>query len=212
MQLGIPAVAPVRPFAEQIHPIRANVPPKLRAPHAVALLRFIQKHLAVQALKLIQGVHIENKLPARGDEQMQPLKGPLHIGGRGEVVEAVQAADGGVHGAVQVQPGHGLVQKDGRDTLHAAAFHHGGGQHLLGGVCADHLVAPAGEQPGHGAGAAGKIQHRVYRDAAAGKELFQIVRPLFIRHIPGEGVVGPGQALVCVHSSPLSFIFSRMLS
>ena len=163
-------------------------------------------------MKLIQSIHIEYQLPARGDEQMQPLKGPLHVGGGGEVVEAVQAADGRVHSAVQIQLGHGLVQEDGGDARYAAAFHHGGGQHFLGGVRTDHLIAPAGEQPGHGAGTASQVQHCVYRDAAAGKELFQVIRPLFVLHIPGEGVISPGQALVSVHSSPLSFIFSRMLS
>ena len=89
-----------------------------------------ETHLAVQALKLIQSIHIEDQLPARGDEQMQPLKGPLHVGGGGEVVEAVQAADGRVHSAVQIQLGHGLVQKDGGHALHCAGFSHGGGQHI----------------------------------------------------------------------------------
>ena len=56
-------------------------------------------------------------------------------------------------------------------------------------------------------GAAGQVQHRVHWNAAAAEELFQKVRPLFVPHVPGQGVIGPGQAAgMLLISSSCSFM------
>ena len=44
---------------------------------------------------------------------MHPLKGPGQGLGPGDVVDAVQTADAGVDGAVEIQLLHGLVEEDG---------------------------------------------------------------------------------------------------
>ena len=196
---------------EQVHIIGAQPPPILGAPDAVGILRLVQKHLPVQSGQPLRQPHIKGQQPTGTDEQVQPPKGTLHIPGIREIIQAVQTADGGVHGAVQVQPGHGLVQKQ-RRHLCRSVFLPGGGQHLLGPVHGNELIPPSGQQPGHGPGAAGQIQHRMHRDAAAAEQLFQKVRPLFIAHVPGQLVIGPGQLLVAAHFSSCSFMRSRTFS
>ena len=152
---------------------------------------------------------------------MQPLKGALHVGGAGQVIETVQTADGSIHRAVQIQLRHGLMQKDGGDAIHGAAFVHGGGQHILTVVHGDQLVAPGGEDPCHGTGAAGKVQHRMHRNTAAAEQLLDKIRPLFILYVAGQRVVAGGQRVIGGHSfdsfsafsfSSSSFIFSSTLS
>ena len=211
MQLEAAVPGPVLRQGEQVHIIGTQPPAIFGAPHAVGVLRLVQEHLSVQGGQPLRQPHVEGQQAPGADEQVQPLKGPLHIPGICQIVQAVQAADGGVHGAVQVQPGHGLVQEQGR-YLRRGAFLPGGGQHLLGPVHSDELIAPPGQQPGHGPGAAGQVQHRVHRDAAAAEQLFQKVRPLFIPHVPGQLVIGPGQLLVAAHLSSCSFMRSSTFS
>ena len=111
---------------------------------------------------------------------MQPPERAAHVGGVSEIVQAVQTADGGIHGAVQIQLRHGLMQENGRHALYGAALAHGRSQHLLGAVHTDKLIPAPRQQPRHGAGAAGQIQHHLHGDAAAAEQLFQKVRPLFV--------------------------------
>ena len=202
LQLPLPCTVPAA--VEEIHVIGTQSPVILRAPDAVGVLRLVQKDLSIQRRQLGHGIDVEHQQPAGGDEQVQPPEGALHIGGAGEIVQAVQTADGGIHRAVKIQLGHGLVQEDGGDALHLSAFLHGGGQHLLGAIHADEFIAPARQQPRHGAGAAGQIQHRVDGDTAAAEELFQKVRPLLVAYVGGQGIVGRRKPLIAAHDRPPS--------
>ena len=170
--------------------IGTQSPVILRAPDAVGVLRLVQKDLSIQRRQLGHGIDVEHQQPAGGDEQVQPPEGALHIGGAGEIVQAVQTADGGIHRAVKIQLGHGLMEENGGDALHLSAFLHGGGQHLLGAIHADELIAPVCQQPRHGAGAAGPDPAPCGRGYGCDGRAFQKVRPLLVAYVGGQGIVG----------------------
>ena len=134
---------------------------------------------------------------------MHPPEGPGQLFGAGDVVDAVQAAHAGVDSAVEIQLLHGLMQKDRLDGACAPAFLRRLGQHLLGQVGADHLIAPLRQDTGQAPGAAGQIQHRADGQPAAGEVLLQIVGPAGIVHVGGKGVVAPRQEFIC-HRRPAS--------
>ena len=124
---------------------------------------------------------------------MYPAKGPLQLFGVGDVVDAVQTAHAGINGAVQVQPLHGLAQKDGLDGGGPPVFLCRLGQHLRGQVHPDHFIPPPGQFQSEGAGAAGQVQHGVPRQAPAAEVPFDVISPGSVVHIPGELVVAAGQ-------------------
>ena len=132
---------------------------------------------------------------------MHPLKGPLQLLGACNVIDAVQAADAGVDGPVQIQLVHGLVEKKGRDLRCLPALFGGLSQHFLRLVHPDHLIPPPGQLQGQAAGTAGQVQHRMDGQGAAGKVALQIVCPADVVHIPGELIVAPGQVLIR-HADP----------
>ena len=111
LQLPLPCTVPAA--VEEIHVIGTQSPVILRAPDAVGVLRLVQKDLSIQRRQLGHGIDVEHQQPAGGDEQVQPPEGALHIGGAGEIVQAVQTADGGIHRAVKIQLGHGLMEENG---------------------------------------------------------------------------------------------------
>ena len=147
--------------AEQIHEIGADAAALgiLRPPHAIGVLRLVQKDLAVQGGELLHRVHVEEKQPPGQEEGVDPLKGLLQLFGVGDIVHAVQAADAGIDGAVQVQLLHGLTQENGRDDVlpQVPVLLRRLSEHLRGQVHPDHLIATQGQLSGEGAGAAGQI-------------------------------------------------------
>ena len=198
MELLSPAPQPGGLQPEYVHTVGADAPPggELRPPHAVCVLALVQEHLPVQAPQLLRGVDVKEEKPAGHEEGVNPLKGPLQGLGPGDVVDAVQAADAGVDGAVEIQLLHGLVEEDGRNLPRAPALLRRHGQHLLRPVGPDHLIAPLRQFLRQAAGAAGQIQHGVDGQSAAGEVLLQIVRPAAVGHVGGELVVAPGQKLI----------------
>ena len=131
---------------------------------------------------------------------MDPLEGPGQLFGVGDVVDAVQAAHAGVDGAIEVQLLHALAQENGLDGGNAPVFLRRLGQHLRGLVRADHLVAPQGQLPSEGAGAAGQVQHSPARQRGFGEVLFDVVGPGGVVHVVGQAVVAAGQKVVAAHS------------
>ena len=71
----------------------------------------------------------------------------------------------------------------------------------------DQLIPPLRQDGRHLPGAAGQVQHRADRDAAAPEELLQIVRPSLVAHVLRQRVVDPRQSFIGAHgsSSPRSF-------
>ena len=190
---------------EDVHSIGADAPAlrPVGPPDAVGILALVQKHLAVQAPELLRGVDVKEEEAAGHEEGVHPPEGPGQLFGAGDVVDAVQAAHAGVDSAVEIQLLHGLMQKDRLDGACAPAFLRRLGQHLLGQVGADHLIAPLRQDTGQAPGAAGQIQHRADGQPAAGEVLLQIVGPAGIVHVGGKGVVAPRQEFIC-HRRPAS--------
>ena len=189
MHLRAAAPCAVAAAAEQVHVVGTKAPVVLRPPHAVGILRLIQEYLTVQRRQLSRGVHVEHQHPAGGHKQMQPPECPLYVLWVRQVVETVQTAHRRVHRTVQVQLRHGLVQEDRRHTRRLPALAHSRRQHILAAVHADDLVTPLRQQPAHGPGAAGQVQHQLHRDTAAAQQLLDEIQPLSIAHILGQRVI-----------------------
>ena len=191
MHLG--AAAPSAAAAlKNIHIVGTQPTLIFGAPHAVGVLRLIEEHLPVEGLQLLHCVDVEYQQSAGRDEQPQPIEGAAHILGICQVIEAVKAADGGIHRTVEIQFLHLLLQEKRRNTLHRAHLTHGLHEHLLAGVHSDHLIAAACEDPRHSARTAGKIQHLLDRDLTAPKQPLNKVRPFFIPHIVGQSIIAAG--------------------
>src|SRR5699024_7192717 len=89
------AAAPELPLTlEEIHAIVADALclVKLRPPHAVALVVFVQKDLAVQPAELFFAVDVEGQNAAVGEALINAPQGFGGVPGVGEIVETVQAA------------------------------------------------------------------------------------------------------------------------
>ena len=208
LEVALPGIVLIP--GENIHPVGADPAAlfKLRAPDAVDILRLIQPDLTVQSHQLLGAVDVKHQQSAGGDEQLQPLEGALHIPGPGQIVDAVETADGGIHCAVEIQFRHALAEKYRRLTLQIHGFLPGLRQHIGAAVHRDHLIAALGVDRRHGAGTAGQIQHSMHRNTALFKEFFDIICPALIVYIAGQPVVNTGQCLVSAHSSVASPAFS----
>ena len=171
----------------------------LCAPHAVDVLAFVEPDLTVHRLELAEGMNVEHERAAGRDEQVQAAEGLAHLARVGEVIEAVEAADRRLHRAVEVQLGHGLVQKQRRDAGERLCLLARLEQHILRAVHADEFVAAFGEEGGHRAGAAGEVEHGVDRNVTAQEELFDEGGALFVADVLRQLVVGGGEGGIAFH-------------
>ena len=137
---------------------------------------------------------------------MQAGKGALHIARSRQVIDAVEAADGGVDRFKQPQLRHRLAQKQRRGIERGELLLRLR-EHFGGIVDARDRIAAAGEERGHRARAAGEVEQRLYGTFGAQEEPFDKVCPPFVVHVLGQLVVGRGESLIAVHGGrPLSRI------
>ena len=200
--------------AEHIHAVGADLPAGVVvcAPDAVGVLGLVQEHAPVQPFQVSRGVDVEHEQAAGLQKQPDPLEGFPQLVRPGHMVHAVQQAHTGVHRAVQVQVLHGLAEEDGRLPLPFQGLFRRNGQHLRGKIHPDQLIAPPGQQKGHGPRAAGQVQHRVDRVGGPGKEFFQKIRPGRVVHVLGHGVVTAGQRVVGLVPMAHGFFFSSQMA
>lgn len=66
-------------------------------------------------------------------------------------------------GSGRVRLLHGLANEERRVFRHGCSLLCGGRQHFLGNIRTDDAIAALRQQHGHGAGAAGKVQHGLWR-------------------------------------------------
>ena len=143
---------------------------------------------------------------------MHPIKRPAQIGRAGYIVDAVQTADTGVDGAVQIQLLHGLLEKDRGFSPYLSALFRSHGQHILRLIHADHLVTPFRQQTCHLPCPTGQIQHGMNGNGAFLELLFDIIRPPTMVHVSGKGIVPGRQGLIAAHSSSCSYLFRISLA
>lgn len=115
---------------------------------------------------------------------MQAGKRALHVARTRQIVDAVEAANGGVDLFQQLELRHRLAQKQRRgidrgELLLCLR------EHLGRIVDARDHVAASGEELRHRTRAAGEVEQRLDRALCAQKELFDKVRALFVFHVLG---------------------------
>ena len=197
---------------EKIHPVPAETVPLVidRAPDAVAVLRFIEKHLSVKAFQLVGRVDIEHKKPARAEAFIDAPECLLHVLRLCHVVDAVKRAHARVYRLGNFEPLHRLRNKKGLVFLQLHRLFRRHGQHFLRPVDAQHPVAMLCQQHGKRTRAAGQIEDGRGRYPIAAQKRLKKAQIFFIRNIAREPVVGCGQRLVAAHGvSSASSSFRR---
>ena len=116
------------------------------------------------------------------------------------LVEAVKTADRGVHRAVEIQLFRTLTEEKGMRfarKLLCLCLH----EHLHRAIRSDHLIAPPGELPRHGAGAAAQIEKKAELAPVGGEFRFIKIRDGGIRYVPRQAVIPGGERVIAVHFS-----------
>ena len=178
--------------------------------------------------KLMGGVDVKHQKPAGGEVEVDATEAHQKVPVAAEIIEAVETADRGIHGAVQLEIPHILLQKEGRGV--PCKLLHGGirklpvgvnaeacagllveavgalgvlverlGEHVGAAVNADHIVPAVGQREGHAPRTAGQVQH----DLRAGREEFFEAgfderAPLLVVHVGVESVVSGRDGAVSV--------------
>ena len=131
------------PLAENVHAVGqgAALGRIVGTPDAVGVLGLVQKNLAICTLQRLGRLDIKDEQATGHQEKMDTRKSPLECSGPRDVIYAVQTADAGVNGAVQIQLLHALAQEDGRlFHVQVTALFGRNRQHLRGLVHTDHLI------------------------------------------------------------------------
>ena len=159
---------------------------------------------------------------------MDALQARQKIPVAAEIIQTVETAHRGVHGAVQLEVPHILLQEKGSGV--SGQLLHGGigvksirinakagasllkeavgavttliaclGQHLGTAVNADHIVPPIGQGKSHAPRAAGQIQHDLGLGGEKSVEAgLDKITPPLVVHVGIESVVGGGDGAVSV--------------
>ena len=179
------------PAAEQIDAIVAAVLffVKFRAPDAVGLVILIEEDLSVQPAQLLWRVDVEKEHaagPQRAPDAVKRLAAILRLR---QIVQAVQEAHNGLHRLRQGQALHGLANEERRVFRHGCSLLCSGRQHFLGNVRTDDAIAALRQQHGHRAGAAGKVQHGLWRMPRALQDGLEKLQHGGIVHIGRQPVI-----------------------
>ena len=200
---------PVGPEAEQVHLIGADLP-LLREegpPDTDGLLRLVHVELPVHPPELAGRVHVEQKQSPRLQGAADTAEGLPQVPLRRQIVQGVQGGDHRVHRPEQAEARHGLMEEQGR-ALQALRLCRRLGQHLLGGVRGDDLIAPLRQQARDGPRAAAQVQHRLHGDGAFFQPPDEKRRPAAVGPVGHQAVIAGGQGAVGAHEG-LSFIRAK---
>ena len=188
---------------EQVHAVGADIGllVELAAPDAEDVVVLVDEHLAVHGPELFRGVDVEDEDAAGIQDSVGPPDGGFAVSGVRDIVQAVQGADGHVHGSGEPQIPEVLAGEHG-PVFHVHGLHHGLRQHFLGQVHAGDLIALPGQDLGHGAGAAGHIHHGAGRQALPLQDLLVEGHGGLVVNIVGQAVVAGRQIMISVHHGP----------
>ena len=154
-----PAAAPQSAAlpGEQIHPVnqRVDLAVEVRTPQAEHTVVVIHKGISVQLLQVRGAAQIKQEQPARPDKQIQAREElPQFL--RAQIVDTLQRAESGVHGAVQVQFRRVLMQEQ-RGNRETGAFFARLHQHFFRSVDCNELVPALRQLQAHASRAAAEV-------------------------------------------------------
>ena len=113
MVFTLPIPCPVRPQGEQVDAVATDAPPGLVVgpPYTHQAFVLVQIGLSVRLLQGQRSFCVKEKEPAGLEVAIHLGEGPAQPLGAGDIVDAVQAADDGIHWLQQGEFGHILAQK-----------------------------------------------------------------------------------------------------